>query len=184
MAHDGDDLELALELCDLADAITLERYRASDLVVDTKPDLTPVTEADRAVEQAVRDRLALVRPGDAVLGEEYGSSEVQDGTRRWIIDPIDGTKNYVRGIPVWATLLAREERGQIVLGAVSAPALGRRWWAARGAGAFVADGLGDARRPIKVSAVRDLRDAQLCFSGFDGWIEAGSLEAMLELSRR
>ena len=183
MAHHGDDLELALELCDLADAITLERYRASDLVVDTKPDLTPVTEADRAVEQAVRDRLASVRPGDSVLGEEYGSSEVQDGTRRWIIDPIDGTKNYVRGIPVWATLLAREERGQIVLGAVSAPALGRRWWAARGAGAFVADGLGDVQRPIKVSAVRDLRDAQLCISGFDGWIEAGSLEAMLELSR-
>ncbi|MGI8573199.1 MAG: histidinol-phosphatase [Solirubrobacteraceae bacterium] len=184
MADYGDDLGLALELGDLADAITLERYLATDLVVDTKPDLTPVTEADRAVEQAVRERLASVRPGDSVLGEEYGTSTVEDGTRRWIIDPIDGTKNYVRGIPVWATLLALEEQGRIVLGVVSAPALGRRWWAARGAGAFVADGLGERQRPLKVSAVRDLADAQLCVSGFDGWIEAGSLEAMLELSRR
>jgi histidinol-phosphatase len=180
--HTG-DLDLALELCDLSDAITVERYLASDLIVDTKPDLTPVTEADRAVEHAVRERLASIRPGDSVLGEEYGSSTIKAGTRRWIIDPIDGTKNYVRGIPVWATLLALEEQGRIALGVVSAPALGRRWWAARGAGAFVADGLGERQRQLKVSAVRDLGDAQLCISGFDGWIEAGSLEAMLELSR-
>ncbi len=184
MADYDDDLELALELCDLSDKITLERFLATDLVVETKPDLTPVTEADRAVESAVRERLASVRRGDSVLGEEYGTSTVKDGSRRWIIDPIDGTKNYVRGIPVWATLLALEKQGRMALGVVSAPALGRRWWAARGIGAFVADGLGERSRALKVSSIRNLDDAQLCVSGFEGWDEAGSLDSMLELSRR
>jgi histidinol-phosphatase len=176
------DLELALELADLSDALTLERFLAADLAVETKPDLTPVTEADRAVEHAIRERLAAVRPGDSVLGEEFGTLTV-DGARRWIIDPIDGTKNYVRGIPVWATLVALEDQGHIAIGVVSAPALGRRWWAARGAGAFVSDGLGRGPRSLGVSAVRELADAQLCLSGLDGWDESGSLEALLELSR-
>jgi histidinol-phosphatase len=180
----SEDLELALELADVADSITLARFRAADLVVETKPDLTPVSEADTAVERAVRSRLEQARPGDAVLGEEYGASEGSDGGRRWIIDPIDGTKNYVRGIPVWATLLALQEGDRGTVGVVSAPALGRRWWAAQGAGAFGADGLSAEPRRLRVSAVRALEDAQLLVSGFDGWEERGGLEQLLSLSRR
>jgi len=179
-----EDLALALELADVADSITLERYRAADLVVETKPDLTPVSEADTAVERVLRDRLATERRDDAVVGEEYGSSEIPASGRRWIVDPIDGTKNYVRGIPVWATLLALEERGQITVGVVSAPAMQRRWWAARGAGAFAADGLAAEPRRIGVSAVRSLDDAQLCISGFDGWDSDGGLDRLLTLARR
>jgi histidinol-phosphatase len=133
----------------------MPRFRAHDLHVETKPDLTPVSEADRAVEVAVRERLAVDRPEDAVLGEEMG--ETGGGvSRRWIVDPIDGTMSYVRGVPVWATLLALETDGEMVVGVVSAPALGRRWWAARGTGAF-ADG-----DPIRVSEVRVLEDAHVC----------------------
>jgi histidinol-phosphatase len=179
-----DDLELALELADVADSITTTRFRAADLVVETKPDLTPVSEADTAVERALRDRLGAVCPGDAILGEEYGVSEGSGGGRRWIVDPIDGTKNYVRGIPVWATLLALQEGNQIAVGVVSAPALGRRWWAARGVGAFGADELTEEPRRLRVSAVRALEDAQLCVSGFDGWEDNGRLEQLLTLSRR
>jgi histidinol-phosphatase len=185
MSPATDDLELALELADVADSITLARFRAADLVVDTKPDLTPVTEADTAVERALRERLAEVRADDAILGEEYGTSgDADGGGRRWIIDPIDGTKNYVRGIPVWATLLALHEGGQAAIGVVSAPALGRRWWAARGAGAFGTDGLSSGPRRLQVSAVRALEDAQLVVSGFDGWEKRGRLEALLALARR
>jgi histidinol-phosphatase len=180
----SEDLELALELADVADVITLARFRAADLVVETKPDLTPVSEADTAVERAVRARLAEVRPNDAIVGEEYGTSGDSDGGRRWIIDPIDGTKNYVRGIPVWATLVALHDGDQATVGVVSAPALGRRWWAARGTGAFGADGLSTEPRPLRVSAVRALEDAQLLVSGFDGWEERGRLEALLSLARR
>jgi histidinol-phosphatase len=147
------DLELALELADAADAIALGRFRAHDLAVETKPDLTPVTEADRAVEERLRELIGRARPGDAVFGEELGRSG--ESPRRWIVDPIDGTRNYSRGIPVWATLIALEEHGELRLGVVSAPALGRRWWAERGGGAF-ADG--DA---IRVSAVERIEDAVL-----------------------
>jgi len=122
--------------------------------VETKPDLTPVSEADRAVETALRERLARERAADAILGEEYGVTG--DGERRWIMDPIDGTKSYVRGVPAWATLLALEIAGEVVVGVVSAPALGRRWWAARGGGAF-ANG-----EPIRVSEVQSLDDAHVC----------------------
>lgn len=128
------DLQLALALADLADARSLPRFRALDLRVDTKPDLTPVTEADVAVEEALRERLALERPDDAILGEESGATG--DAPRRWILDPIDGTKNYSRGIPIWATLIALENDGEIEVGVASAPALGRRWWAHRGEGAY------------------------------------------------
>jgi histidinol-phosphatase len=184
VAPRDDDLALALELVDAADAITLGRFRAADLVVETKPDLTPVSEADTAVERMLRERLAVARPDDAIVGEEYGSSGAAHGNgRRWIVDPIDGTKNYVRGIPVWATLLALEERGQVTVGVVSAPALQRRWWAARGAGAFAVDGLAPQPRPIRVSAVRALDDAQLCISGFDGWDTHGGLDRLLSLAR-
>jgi histidinol-phosphatase len=147
------DLELALALADLADARSLPRFRSLDLAVHTKPDLTPVTDADRAVEEALRERLEVERPGDAVLGEEYGSSG--DGPRRWIVDPIDGTKNFSRGLPIWATLIALEDNGTLALGVVSAPALGRRWWAARGEGAF-ANG-----EPMRVSRVARLDEASV-----------------------
>jgi histidinol-phosphatase len=150
------DLSLALALADEADAISLGRFRANDLLVETKPDLTPVTEADRAVETAIRETLSRERPGDGVLGEEGGVSG--GGSRRWILDPIDGTRNYARGIPVWATLLALEEDGEPRLGVVSAPALGRRWWAERGAGAFASG------EPIGVSRVARVEDAVLCFA--------------------
>ena len=148
----GPDLALALELADAADALSLPRFRARDLVVETKPDLTPVTEADRAVEARLRRLLAERRPDDAVLGEEEG--EAGGGAVRWVIDPIDGTKNFLRGIPVWATLIAFERDGQVVCGVVSAPALGRRWWAARGEGAWRDDG-----ERLRVSRVGALEDA-------------------------
>jgi histidinol-phosphatase len=180
----SDDLKLALELADLADQITLSRFRAADLVVETKPDLTPVSEADRDVEQAMRDRLAIARPGDAVFGEEYGESEGPDAGRRWIVDPIDGTKSYVRGIPVWATLLALEQDGELTVGVVSAPALGRRWWARHGAGALGRDALHDAPRPLHVSAVHELADAQLGYGGLEDFQGIGKLDALLELGGR
>src|ERR1700759_3983051 len=156
MSANADDLGHALELDGVAaEGITRARFRATDLVVETKPDLTPVTEADQAVERAVRAQLETLRPGDAIVGEEYGVSEgASEQARRWITDPIDGTKNYVRGIPVWATLLALQEGDGVTVGVVSAPALGRRWWAAQGAGAFMRDGLSDGPRPLRVSAVR------------------------------
>ena len=148
----GADLAFALKLADLADSLSLPRFRALDLRVDTKADLTPVTDADRAVERALRERIAAERPEDGVLGEEEGDS---GGPVRWILDPIDGTRNFSRGIPVWATLIALERDGEIVCGVVSAPPLGRRWWAARGEGAFV-----DGAR-IGVSSVASLGDAVL-----------------------
>jgi histidinol-phosphatase len=184
VAASAADLALALELADVADAITLSRYRAEDLIVDTKPDLTPVTEADRAVEQALRERLAAARPADSVIGEEYGTSTAPGATRRWIVDPIDGTKNYVRGIPVWATLLALQENDEMTIGVVSAPALHRRWWGSQDAGAFVDDGLSDQARRIRVSAVRELDDAQLCFAGIEDWRDVGRLDALLGLADR
>jgi histidinol-phosphatase len=185
MVSISDDLALALGLADLADAITLRRYRADDLVVETKPDLTPVTEADRDTEHALRERLTVARPHDSVIGEEYGVSTAPDSTRSWILDPIDGTKNYVRGVPVWATLIALQEEGQGTVGVVSAPALHRRWWAAAGAGAFVSDGLGASPPPrrIEVSGVRELADAQLGYSGVEEWDERGRAGALLELAR-
>ena len=146
----ADDLAFALSLADDADSIALARFRAADLHVDTKPDLTPVSEADRAVEAALRARLELERPGEAVLGEEEGG----DDRSGWIIDPIDGTRNYTRGIPIWATLIAFADR----VGVVSAPALGRRWWAVRGGGAF-ADGV-----PIQVSGIDRIEDATLLYA--------------------
>ena len=176
----SDDLALALELAGLADELTMARFHAEDLVVETKPDMTPVTEADRGVEEAVRERLAAERPDDAIVGEEFGDDG--DGERRWIIDPIDGTKNYVRGIPLWATLLALEVDGEMEVGVVSAPAIFRRWWARRGEGAFGSDGR--TTRRLQVSGVRNLGDAQLCYGGLEDWLAAGRLDDLLALGRR
>jgi histidinol-phosphatase len=133
----AEHLALALELADAADAITMARFRAADLQVTTKPDLTPVSEADQAVERAIRERLAT-STGHAVLGEEFGADPgaAADAEFRWIIDPIDGTKSYVRGLPIWATLIGLEHAGELVVGVASAPALNARWWAGRGLGAF------------------------------------------------
>ena len=175
-----DDLALAHELADAADAITLDRFGAVDLRVESKPDLTPVSDADVAVEQAIRTALASRRPGDAVLGEEDG--ETGSGSRRWVVDPVDGTKNFVRGVPVWASLIALQQDGEVVAGVVSAPALGRRWWAARGSGSFSGGSLGAARQ-LRVSAVATLADASVSYSSLTGWEEQHRLPGLLRLSR-
>jgi histidinol-phosphatase len=174
----ADDLELARELADLADGITMARFGASDLVVEAKPDLTPVSDADRAVERALRDRLAEVRPDDAVSGEEFGSDG--GGSRRWVIDPIDGTKNFVRNVPVWATLIALLDGDDAVTGVVSAPALGRRWWAARDGGAWTS-ALGAAPKRITVSRIASLSDASLSYASLGGWADAGRRERFVAL---
>ena len=157
-------LAFAHELADLADAITLGRFRALDLHVETKPDLTPVSEADRAAEEAIRERVRTSGRGESVFGEEFGDD---GGDAKWIVDPIDGTKSYVRGIPVWATLLALEREGVVEVGLVSAPALGRRWWAVRGEGAFA----GGER--CQVSAIARVEDSTITTTSArhmpDGW---------------
>ena len=180
MAAFDDDLRLAHVLADAADDISLRLFRSLDLKVDTKPDLTPVTEADRAVEETVRSILSRARPRDAVVGEEYGTSG--NSARRWVVDPIDGTKNYVRGVPVWAPLIALLEGDQPVVGVVSAPALNRRWWASKGGGAWSGRSLAKATR-CRVSAVSRLEDASLSFSSLTGWEEQGRLDYFLDLTR-
>ena len=174
------DLDLALELAARADAITLARFGALDLHVEHKPDLTPVSDADIAVETALREVLATERPGDAIFGEEHGGGPSHDG-RQWVIDPIDGTKNFVRGVPVWASLIALLHDGVPVVGVVSAPALGRRWWAATGLGAHTAVGDGASRR-LSVSGVADLGEASLSFSSLSGWAERGLRERFVALT--
>jgi histidinol-phosphatase len=174
------DLQLAIELADAADAITMQHYQSSSLAVRTKSDKTPVSEADEAVERMIRERIAAERPGDGVVGEEFGTSGAT--TRRWILDPIDGTKNYIRGIPVWATLIGVEENGRIIAGVISAPAMGRRWWAARGEGAFVS-ALGDTRA-IRASAVDTLEDAHLTYDSVTDFDQHGGAVRFLSLMRR
>jgi histidinol-phosphatase len=162
-----DDLALAHALADLADAISLDRYQSQDLVVTTKPDNTPVTDADRAVETAIREALGTHRAGDGLVGEEFGSDKGSSG-RYWVIDPIDGTKNFMRGVPTWATLIALVQvdasgNEEVVVGIASAPALARRWAAAKGHGATVNE------KKISVSKVSSLNDASISYSDFVGW---------------
>jgi len=176
-----DDLRLAHVLADDADSLSTSRFQALDLRVDTKPDLTPVTDADRSVEEGIRRTLARARPRDAVLGEEAGSSGFSQ--RRWVVDPIDGTKNYVRGVPVWATLIALMVEDQVVVGVVSAPQLNRRWWAMVDGGAFTGKSLMRST-PCRVSDVSRLEDASLSYSSLDGWEERGRLDDFLTLARR
>src|SRR3984885_13274329 len=175
-----DDLALALTLADRADMLTRARFGALDLRIDTKPDLTPVTDADRAVEADLRDVLGRERPDDSVVGEEFGGTTTFTG-RQWIIDPIDGTKNFVRGVPVWASLIALLDDGVPQVGVVSAPALHRRWWASAGAGAFVAVDDSAARR-ISVSSVAQLNSASLSFSSLSGWNDLGLRDRFLGLT--
>lgn len=167
MTSVANDLALALEIADAADALTLDRFGALDLRVDTKPDLTPVTDADRSAEELLRSSLTANRPDDSIFGEEFGGTPAFTG-RQWVLDPIDGTKNFVRGVPVWSTLIALLVDGIPVVGVVSAPALGRRWWAGDGQGAFTS--FGGAMRQISVSGVDDLGSASLSFSDLTtGW---------------
>jgi histidinol-phosphatase len=175
------DLDLAIELANIADAISLERFRALDLHVENKPDRTPVTDADRSVEQAIKKVLNEKVPNDALIGEEFGNAGA--ASRTWIIDPIDGTANYLRGVPVWATLIALAIDGKPVVSVVSAPALGRRWWAAPEIGAFTKDIDGSVRE-IKVSAVSDLDNSSLSYNNLQLWDQAGMLSQLTSLSRK
>ncbi|HEX8496835.1 MAG TPA: histidinol-phosphatase [Actinomycetales bacterium] len=176
-----DDLRLAHVIADAVDGLTTDRFGAVDLSISTKPDLTPVTDADLAAEQLVRSQLKRTRPRDAVVGEEM--PDTGHGPRRWVVDPIDGTKNFVRGVPVWATLIALVDKDVPVLGVVSAPALGRRWWAATGSGAWTGRSLSTARR-LQVSRVERLQDASLSYSSLSGWQDSQRLDGFLELARR
>ncbi|WP_133737718.1 inositol monophosphatase family protein [Frigoribacterium sp. PhB116] len=203
------DLRLALTLADAADAISTERYRSADLHVSLKPDRTHVTDADQAVERAIRAGIESERPDDSFYGEEYGddaagvdsahedaaaTDDTGTGTgtdaagharavprRQWIVDPIDGTANFLRGVPVWATLISLVVDGVPVLGVVSAPALGRRWWASTGGGAFSSE---HGTTPLRVSGVRELADASLSYNGLEYWREAGRLERLLTLTEQ
>jgi len=172
----GAELALALRLADAADAVTIPRFRAADLVVETKPDRTPVTDADRATEQAMTAILAGERPDHGILGEEYGSSG--GGPWQWVLDPIDGTRNYMRGIPVWATLSGLVHNGRPVVGVVSAPSLHRRWWAAAGLGAF-----GDGDR-LEVSAISRIEDAQVSFNELADFENRGWIEGISTLAQQ
>ncbi len=176
-----DDLRLAHVMADQADSLTMSRFAAADLVVTTKPDLSPVTDADQAAEEVLRSTLSRTRSRDAVLGEEMGATG--HGPRRWVLDPIDGTKNFVRRVPVWATLIALMDGAEPVVGVVSAPALGRRWWAAAGTGAWTGRSLSAAVR-CRVSEVDSLTDASLSYSSLGGWEQQGRLGGFLELARQ
>ncbi len=173
------DLDLALRLADAADVLTMSRYGALDLLVESKPDLTPVSDADRDTEQLIRHGLNAERPDDAVAGEEYGTEGT--GARRWVVDPIDGTKNFVRNVPVWATLIGLLDGDEAVLGVVSAPALGRRWWAHKGGGAWMTE-LGGPAKPLRVSAVSRLEDASMSFAAVEEWMKYGMLERFAALA--
>ncbi|KFI81278.1 histidinol-phosphate phosphatase [Bifidobacterium psychraerophilum DSM 22366] len=176
-----DDLLLALSMADEADELTSHRFGAMDLHVENKPDHTPVTDADRATEQLIRDRLGKERPEDSIYGEELGKAASTG--RRWIIDPIDGTKNFVRGVPVWATLIGLQDGDDIVLGVVSAPMLHNRWFAVRDGGAYMGSDADNAVR-LHVSGVSDLANASLSLSSLSGWKERGDRDELIALSDR
>jgi histidinol-phosphatase len=170
------ELEFALTLADIADEISLARYRALDLVITTKPDKSPVTDADKSVEAAISSAIHGKYPNDGIVGEEFGTSGSKD--RYWVIDPIDGTKNFLRGVPTWATLIALVENENVVVSVVSSPALYRRWYASVGGGAFVTEGASGAGsqgetksdpRKLAVSKVSQLSDASIAYSDFQGW---------------
>jgi histidinol-phosphatase len=186
------DLAFARSLADTADAIALERFHAADLHVELKADNTHVTDADQAVERALRERIAAERPDDTFLGEETtaasGGTATSSGHRQWVVDPIDGTANYLRGVPVWATLISLAIDGVPAVGVVSAPALGKRWWAATGLGAWGSDVLRpetlDEPMALRVSGVADLADASLSYNSLQQWDDDGRTDALLALSRQ
>jgi histidinol-phosphatase len=172
-----DDLNFALTLADTADEITRSRFLARDLKVTSKPDRSPVTDADTTVEDAVRALIAAHRPYDSVVGEERGGTIGQG--RVWVLDPIDGTKNFLRGVPAWATLIALVDNGKPTVGVISAPALHRRWWAATFEGAWTSDA--DGARRISVSWVANLDDAYLSTTDLASWTTYHSRERYLSL---
>ena len=174
------DLDLALKLADQADEIALKRFRALDLHVESKPDRSPVTDADRAVEARLRETIAEYRSADTVIGEEFENTG--SAPRNWIIDPIDGTANYLRGVPIWATLIALRVNGIIMTSVVSAPAMGRRWWAHRGNGAFTQDVDGSVRA-LQVSKISDLEHSSISYNSLQLWDQSGKLDQLIDLSR-
>lgn len=180
------DLRLARQLADVADAVSMSYFRSRDFQVERKADASFVTDADRAVERALRDRLAQERPSDGILGEEFGTEG--QAARQWILDPIDGTASFLRGIPIWATLIGLAVDGKVEVGVVSAPALNRRWWAASGLGAYLDDDLADENtatdRRIQVSEVATLASAQVAYGSLKYWQEIDRVEPILELNRR
>ena len=178
------ELEFALEMADAADTVTMTRFRAIDLAVETKPDRTPVTEADRAAEVMLRKMITERFPEDGIVGEEYDDVNPH-ASRQWVLDPIDGTKNYLRGVPVWATLIALLVDGVPQLGVVRAPALGRTWWGQLGHGAFTRDFDG-SERTLKVSGISNLEDASFSFSDPIGWERFGprSFESLWKATGR
>ncbi len=181
MAGFDGDLGFAHVLADAADDITMRRFRSMDLRVEAKQDLTPVSDADLAVEESLRNVLSRARPRDAMLGEEFGRTG--SSQRCWVIDPIDGTKNYVRGVPVWATLIGLMADDEVIVGVVSAPALSRRWWAARDGGAWTGKSMTKATA-CRVSRVASLSDASLSYSGLSSWERDGRLPELLGLARK
>lgn len=174
----SDDVRLAHVIADQVDALTLAKFRSMDFTVESKPDLTPVTDVDRDAESLVRGLLSRHRGRDAVLGEEGG--QTGHSSRKWVIDPIDGTKNFVRGVPVWATLIGLLDGDEVVAGLVSAPALQRRWWASTGGGAWTGRSLSQGRR-IGVSKVATIADASLSYSSLNGWADRDQFEQFLRL---
>ena len=176
----ADDLALALALAANADLISLDRFTSLDLVVTTKPDRTPVTDADQAVERSIRAGIEAARPTDSILGEEYGTQG--DSSRQWIVDPIDGTANFLRGVPIWGTLIALAIDGVPVVGVASSPALGKRWWAAEGHGAW-GQAASEEPRKLRVSSVAELADASLSYNSMAGWDDAGRVNELVALTR-
>lgn len=174
------DQDLALKLADAADEISLSRFRALDLRVDQKPDSSHVTDADKSVEARLRAILARFRPDDAIFGEEYENTKTAE--RTWIIDPIDGTANYLRGVPIWASLIALRVGDEISTGVVSAPAMGRRWWAQRGNGAFTQD-INGKIRIIETSKISTLEHSSISYNALQLWDRSGKLDQLVALSR-
>ncbi|MDU1051084.1 MAG: inositol monophosphatase family protein [Varibaculum cambriense] len=183
MRNIGEDVGLLLAIADQVDRYTLAHFTQRDYQVYEKADLTPVSDIDRGAEQMIRQTLAAARPDDLIYGEEYGGSSAEVAQARWIIDPIDGTKNFVRGVPVWATLIGLELDGEMVASVVSAPALARRWWAGRGVGSWRSFNGGEPQAN-QVSKISELKDASLSYSSLIGWEERGKLPAFLELTRK
>lgn len=182
----AEELTFTLSLADQADAISLSRYRALDLKVTTKPDSTPVTDADRAVEEAIRGAIAVKYPADKIVGEEFGDSRLSTDShnRYWVVDPIDGTKNFLRGVPTWATLIALVVDGHVAVSVVSSPALYRRWYATRGNGAYLIENFAPPR-PLHVSGVQSITDASIAYSDFQGWGDRrNGFEALLDSAWR
>ncbi|MFM2023797.1 MAG: hypothetical protein RIR89_1189 [Actinomycetota bacterium] len=175
------DLELALALADAADAISLTRFQALDLKIETKPDRTPVTDADQSVERKIRDMISQLAPSDIVIGEEFENTG--SSSRAWIVDPIDGTANFLRGLPIWATLIALRIDSTITTSVVSAPAMGRRWWASQGEGAFTRDVDGSVRK-LSVSAVSDLSDSYISYNSIQQWQRIGKEKNIENLSQQ